>query len=56
MIDLTSDTFVDMYPLGVKSWKNLLLDASDKDGGRGKKLYLINCRNLATVTGELYVW
>ncbi|XP_033642109.1 mesenchyme-specific cell surface glycoprotein-like [Asterias rubens] len=33
VIDLTSDTFVDMYPLGVKSWKNLLLDASDKDGG-----------------------
>ncbi len=39
VIDLTSDTIVDIYPLGAKSWKNLLLDASDKDGEINLKAY-----------------
>ncbi len=39
VIDLISDTIVDIYPLGAKSWKNLLLDASDKDGGIQLKPY-----------------
>ncbi|XP_022096908.1 uncharacterized protein LOC110982645 [Acanthaster planci] len=33
VIDLRTDTIIDIYPLGFKSWKSLLLDPSDKDGG-----------------------
>nr|XP_054768656.1 mesenchyme-specific cell surface glycoprotein-like [Lytechinus pictus] len=33
VIDLTTDEIENIYPLGEKSWSNLYLDASDKDGG-----------------------
>ncbi|XP_011675784.2 mesenchyme-specific cell surface glycoprotein isoform X2 [Strongylocentrotus purpuratus] len=33
IVDLLADEIEDIYPLGEKSWLNLDLDASDKDGG-----------------------
>ena len=33
-MDLLADEIEDIYPLGEKSWLNLDLDASDKDGGK----------------------
>ena len=33
-MDLLTDTIEEIYPLGVKSWKDLGLDASDRDGGK----------------------
>ncbi|XP_038076297.1 uncharacterized protein LOC119744441 [Patiria miniata] len=39
VVDLISETIVDIYPFGFKSWKNYLLDASDKDSGINLESY-----------------
>ncbi|CAH1793446.1 unnamed protein product, partial [Owenia fusiformis] len=33
IVDLTTKSIIDLYPLGTKSWKNNWIDASNTDGG-----------------------